>query len=275
VFIVFHAASLLCIVDRQRGSVELHVPTVCRRLRFESCETVETICNANPRTSLQFWEVGATCNGLWTLCEQPTSNTPGTELSALTFLKAAEFYSHVSAIHLFVSLILSAFSDFSHQCDPHFVSPLCIIDKSVDRSACVLERSSLFSGHHASRVVTVIMRVVELLFFCAVAVMPTLSLNYTYETKYLDVPVSTTEPGPEKCHLLLLFLVRRLFISFNTAFYVKNVTRPGTGRPDVDSRQSRVFPFATMPRPFLGPTQPPIQCVPGSFRQDTAVGAWN
>jgi hypothetical protein len=74
--------------------------------------------------------------------------------------------------------------------------------------------------YDASRVVTVIMCVTVLMVLCAVAVMPTLSLNYTYEIKYLDVPVSNTQPGWAKC-LVLFLLVRRLFNPFSTVLLKK------------------------------------------------------
>jgi hypothetical protein len=38
------------------------------------------------------------------------------------------------------------------------------------------------------------------------------------------------------------------------------------GRPGFNSRQGQeIFLFSTAPRPALGPTQPPIQWVPGAF----------
>jgi hypothetical protein len=42
-------------------------------------------------------------------------------------------------------------------------------------------------------------------------------------------------------------------------------SRLRAGRPGFDSRQGRIFPFATKSRPALGPTQPPFQWEPGSF----------
>jgi hypothetical protein len=38
-----------------------------------------------------------------------------------------------------------------------------------------------------------------------------------------------------------------------------------TGRPGFDSRQCKIFLFSTAFRPTLGPTQPPIQRLPGAF----------
>jgi hypothetical protein len=43
------------------------------------------------------------------------------------------------------------------------------------------------------------------------------------------------------------------------------VTRLRVGLPGFDSRQDRIFLFATMSRPAPGPTQPPIQWVPWLF----------
>jgi hypothetical protein len=40
-----------------------------------------------------------------------------------------------------------------------------------------------------------------------------------------------------------------------------------TGRPGFDPRQrQRIFPLTSASRPSLGPTQPPVQCVPGVKR---------
>lgn len=61
---------------------------------------------------------------------------------------------------------------------------------------------------------------------CAFAVMPILALNFTYETKYLDVPVSNAEPGREKCMFLL---IRRLFNPFSTVFTLQKCPHCGLG----------------------------------------------
>jgi hypothetical protein len=50
--------------------------------------------------------------------------------------------------------------------------------------------SSLFLAHHRSRVMTAIVCVSWMLLLCTGAVLPTFAIKYTYETKYVDVPVS-------------------------------------------------------------------------------------
>jgi hypothetical protein len=44
------------------------------------------------------------------------------------------------------------------------------------------------------------------------------------------------------------------------------------GRPGFDSQQRKIFLFSTASRQALGPTQPPIQWVPGSFKGCKAGG---
>ena len=48
----------------------------------------------------------------------------------------------------------------------------------------------LLTVHHASRVLTAMTYTASLLVLCVGAVLPTLAIKYTYEVKYLDVPVS-------------------------------------------------------------------------------------
>jgi hypothetical protein len=50
-------------------------------------------------------------------------------------------------------------------------------------------------------------------------------------------------------------------------------TRYGLDGPGIESRWGRNIP--QLSRPALGPTQPPIQCVPGLFPEGKAAGAWS
>ena len=49
-------------------------------------------------------------------------------------------------------------------------------------------------------------------------------------------------------------------------------TQYGLGGRGIESWWGRDFPHT--PRPALGPTQPPIQCVPSLFTGCKAAGAW-
>jgi hypothetical protein len=50
------------------------------------------------------------------------------------------------------------------------------------------------------------------------------------------------------------------------------VTRYGLDGPGIESRWGRDFPQQS--RPSLGPTQRPVQWVPGLFPEGKAAGAW-
>ena len=63
----------------------------------------------------------------------------------------------------------------------------------------------------------------------------------------------------------------------NIYIYIYNssvgiATRYGLDGPGIESRCGRNFPHPS--RPALGPTQPPIQWVPGLFPGGKPAGAW-
>jgi hypothetical protein len=50
----------------------------------------------------------------------------------------------------------------------------------------------------------------------------------------------------------------------------------GPRGPSLSPDSGKVFLFSTEPRPVLGPTQPPIQCVPEAiFAGGKAAGTWS
>jgi len=51
------------------------------------------------------------------------------------------------------------------------------------------------------------------------------------------------------------------------------MTRYGLDGQAIESRWGRDFPHLS--RPALGPTQPPVQCVPSLFPGGKVVGAWS
>ena len=55
-------------------------------------------------------------------------------------------------------------------------------------------------------------------------------------------------------------------------YLVGIATRYGKDGPGIESRWGQDFPHVS--RPSLGPTQPPIQCVPGLFPEGKAAVVW-
>jgi hypothetical protein len=65
------------------------------------------------------------------------------------------------------------------------------------------------------------------------------------------------------------FQILGLFITFNYLHYFSPLSRNSdglrAGRPGFNSRQYKIFLFSTASRSAVGPTQPPIQCIPGAL----------
>jgi len=71
---------------------------------------------------------------------------------------------------------------------------------------------------------------------------------------------------------LMYFLLPEPFIFMGRDSSVGIATRYGLAGPGIESRWGRDFPHTS--RPTLGPTQPPIQWVPGLFPGGKAGGVW-
>ena len=67
------------------------------------------------------------------------------------------------------------------------------------------------------------------------------------------------------------FIIRSLY-SVGHDSSVGRATRYGLGGLGIESQWGRNIPNPS--RPALGPTQPPIKCIPGLFPGGKAAGAW-
>ena len=105
-----------------------------------------------------------------------------------------------------------------------------------------------------------------------------IEVSFVFLQKYSDA--SNTLKTPTKpvvcntCHASHRFIILGtgdrsvvlIFLSVGTS------TRYGLDGPEIESRWWRDFPHPS--RTALGPTQPPIQCIPGLFPRGKATGAW-
>ena len=75
--------------------------------------------------------------------------------------------------------------------------------------------------------------------------------------------------------LLLITHGRRLLLIIYYEFVFRAGIATGYGQdgPRIESRRRRDFPYPS--RPTVGPTQPPIQRVPGPFLINKAAGKWH